>query len=358
MDLTALSITARKAIVLLALGIIAFIVIRIVVGVVVNFVKSLNPPSPPAATKIFGTLAPIKFDQPVTPSSKFTYTLETIDSQLPTLPSILEVYTTRQSPSLFQSVNQGKIRAKGFGFSAEPAQVSANIYQWQDPTQVGYTFTMDVVSGDFRLILDPTQRGELLTNRLNFDSTEAINRARTYLKNTQSFSPSFENGDSQLQFLNITPKGITKVNSAGQANSYRVDFFPSKINDKYPIMSQNPQSDLLNVTLLASSQFSREHVFELNYQQFEIDLDGSGTYDIKSAQLAWEELKNGSGIVVKNSKLGGSIAINSIYLGYFKESKTKYLKPVYVFEGTSSVDLINNDFTAILPAIAVENKAE
>ena len=109
--------------------------------------------------------------------------------------------------------------------------------------------------------------------------------------------------------------------------------------------------------MLANTK-GEESLFEINYSQFEIDLETKATYNIKDTTSVWEELQAGQGIVVRAPKPNSPIAINNLTLGYFWDSTSKYLKPIYIFEGTTSVDQLTPDFVAVLPAIAVENKAE
>jgi hypothetical protein len=357
MDLTSLSLSFRKAIVYVFVGLVALIILYIVFRLLLGFISNLRPEAPPEANRLFGTLTPIKFENPYTDSSKFTYSLETVDSQLPVSPVLFNVYQLKQPTTLFQGLEQAKRRANEFKFEEEPTSLSSSLYQFKDSDRAGYTFSLDVVSGNFRLILDPSSRPDLLTGRLNFDSNEAISKARNYLSGKNALPAAFTQGEARVQFLNITPRQTTSVTSPDQANAYRVDFYPASLDNTYRILSQRPDTSILNITLLANGK-TDDGVYEINYQQFEIDAENVGTYNIKDTSDAWAQLQSGQGVVLRVPKLNSQIAINAITFGYFLEQNSKHLKPIYIFEGTSSVDQITPDFLAVLPAIAVENEAE
>jgi hypothetical protein len=357
MDLTSLSATARKSLILAVFGIITLIIIWIAFNFLMGALRNLRPAEVPIASETFGTLPEINFPSGLPSSGQFTYTLETVDGALPSLEPLLKVYQLKTQPSLFQSLDEGKKTAKTFGFDQEPTALSANLYQWTDPKQVGYTFTLDVVTGSYQLKLNPTARPDLMGGQLRLDKTQALANARQYFKNQRSLTPTFEKSEGEVKFLNISGSRLTEVTSADQANSYRVDLFPNRLEDKYPIFGPDLNSSIVNATFLAPIQGSRETPLEVNYQPFDMDTENTATYYIKSSLVAWEEFQVGKAVVLKGPK-EGMISINNIYLGYFIESNSKYLKPVIIFEGSSSVNQTASDFVAVLPAITTENVAE
>lgn len=357
MDLTALSQTTRKAIILIGLGIIALIIIRIAFTVVVAIIHNITPQAPPTANQIFGSLPAIKFNQPTLSSSKFTFNLETVDSKPPKMPTVATVYQLRTPPTLFLSLDAAKKRAAQFGFNQEPTAQSSNIYQWIDSDLLGYTFTLDVVTGDFHLQSDSSQSTFLSGTKLKFDDTEAVNQARTYLKNHAALTPLFEKGETQVKFLSITKANTTEVSAPSSANAFRVDLFPVNIDEKYVVLNQTPTIGIISITMINEMDGGLQP-FEINYKQLEIDTESKGTYNIIPSDTAWSELNSGEGTVIKSPTGSGQISISNISLGYFVEEKSKYLKPVYIFEGVSGPDKNETDFTAVLPAIASQNKTQ
>lgn len=357
MDLTALSQAARKLIIFLAIGIVVWIIVLLVFNLTLRIIKNLTPAKPPAADQLFGSLKEIKFKQPTLSSAKFSYTLETVDSKPPTMPTIENVYRLLTPTAHFLSLDQAKNQAKVFGFNEEPQAVSKQLYQWVDTDLPGYTLTMDIIKGDVHLRADTAKIASQLSSSLHIDSTEAVSHARNYLKNRLPIPTLFDNGDTKVQFLNVTSTQIKRVSSADQANSFRVDIYPGKLADNSVILTQTPEESMLNVTLFTGKE-GGDFPLEINYQQFVVDTDSKATYDIKTSASAWQELLNGKGIVIKTPTQSGGIAIQSITLGYFFEEGSAYLQPIYIFEGVSSADTANTDFTAILPAIASPNKSQ
>lgn len=351
MNLTSLSTTVRKSIIIAIVAVIAFIIIRILFGLTLDYIRSLTPPPPPVANQLFGALATIQFSQPLIKSSNFNYSLETIDAKLPPSPVLMNVYQNLQAIPLFLGLDEAKKTARVFGFREEPLPVTDSRYQWADSENSGYTFVLDIVSGSFNLKLDPSKRPGLLTSRVRYDQSQAIERAKAYLRSHNSLNANFENGRQEVHFLNITPGKTTEASSADQANAFKVDLFPEDIDNKYPIITRDPDASPLNITLLAAGDRS-EVPYEINSRQFSLETEKVGTYPIKDSATAWEELKGGAGVVVRAPSNQNQIAIHEISFGYYLEENLRYLKPVYIFVGNSSVNQITPDFLGVVPAIA------
>ena len=77
-------------------------------------------------------------------------------------------------------------------------------------------------------------------------------------------------------------------------------------------------------------------------------LDESATYPIKTAEEAFEELKNGKGHIASHRGGDLNILIKKVYIGLYAEGRIqKYITPVIVFEG-------NNEFLGFVSAIKDE----
>ena len=81
---------------------------------------------------------------------------------------------------------------------------------------------------------------------------------------------------------------------------------------------------------------------------FEKSEDQKGIYPVKTGDQAWEELKNGKGMVVAGQKGVKNITIKKMSIEYLDPDVYQhYLQPVYVFIG-------DNDFVAYVTAVKEE----
>lgn len=350
MNLSALSEATRKAVIIIIVGIIAIILLRIGYILVAGLVTSLLPAKPTPPNNLFGTLHPIKFPTTLSSSKNYIFSLETVDAKLPTNPNLMKVYKVNQTPALFMSLTTAKQNAQNFGFRTEPTSLGDNKYQFKDINRPGYVLTSDIITGNTSLKIDPNFNPNLLANRLTIDTTAAQKYSWQFLTTHQLVPSVFAKGTAMVKFLKISAKNSIEVASADQANGYRVDIFPPNLDTDYQILTPNPDFSPLNVTFLAGQ--TGNDVYELNTFNFDLDTTKVGTYQIISVQTAWDNLNSGKATILHSPTSGKQINIQNITLGYFLEDNATYLKPVYIFSGTSSVDLLSPDFIAVLPAVA------
>ena len=80
-----------------------------------------------------------------------------------------------------------------------------------------------------------------------------------------------------------------------------------------------------------------------------IETSTFATYPTKTAETAFDDLKQGKGVVVVEPDKP-KVSITSVYLGYYlAENYNPYLQPIFVFEGPNFVayaDAINEQFKA------------
>jgi hypothetical protein len=103
-----------------------------------------------------------------------------------------------------------------------------------------------------------------------------------------------------------------------------------------------------NVWFIVSGR-SRQ-IISAQYRFFPIEREGSATYPIKTAEAAFEELKEGIGFITNpESTSGGSVIIRKVYLSYYDAGQySEYYQPVIVFEG-------DNNFYGFVPAVIDEH---
>jgi hypothetical protein len=88
-----------------------------------------------------------------------------------------------------------------------------------------------------------------------------------------------------------------------------------------------------------------KQILAAEYHYYPVEETKSGTYPTKTADTAWEELKDGKGYVVNLGDNSEKVAIRKVYLAYYDAGQyVSHYQPVVVFEG-------DNNFFAYVPAV-------
>src|SRR5579872_2447047 len=130
-NLSSVSDLTRKVLEIAAaivLGIILLVVL-FRVGVVVK--EIISPTPPPAPTVAFGKVPNLTF--PLTAgNTNYSYTVNTLTGQLPTLPDRITVYKLAQPVPDLLGLNKAKNIATTAKFLGEPSAVSDTVYKWNN----------------------------------------------------------------------------------------------------------------------------------------------------------------------------------------------------------------------------------
>lgn len=320
------------------LAVVVFVIFGIFKGG--QFLKStFFPDPPPPAEKKFGLLPEITF--PEENSQEYSYSIETISGFLPTFQPTISVYKLKQNEPTITALPDARIKAASAGFTDNETAISSSEYEWTNPG-LGTSLLYGIYSANFEvkpnfsdsLTLFPT---DTLTND---DITRTITSFTTSLgANTEDID--FEK--SKLSYFTKTPDGISSVNNASLATLTKVNLFQKPVNE-VPIYYPSPNESILYFTLGLTGG-PQPVVLEASYNHFTPNLTESSTYDLKTAQEAYDDLKKGKGFVVAPTE-SKSVGITDIQIGYYLDNsqQQEYLQPIIVFSGT-------NDFKAYVSAV-------
>ena len=115
--------------------------------------------------------------------------------------------------------------------------------------------------------------------------------------------------------------------------------------DQKSIFTSDFNKALVNATISKSAS-DLENYYALEFTNYPIDTSTFATYSIKTAEVAYNDLKSGKGVLILQP-IKPQVSISSVYLGYYlPDNYTPYLQPIYVFEG--------QNFVAYVPAITDE----
>lgn len=339
-SLTQVAISTRK-IVRYGIYLIIFLIVgRIVLGSALGLIQKLFPSPPPAPTVAFGKLTklpfPTKNDIPA-----LTYTVETAEGSLPTLPIQAKVYFMPPVRTDLLSLNNAKQTAISLGFPLSSKQLSESLYQFTNADSSS-TLEMNIVTGNFSLGYN-----------LNSDSTPlsfrpptadvAATEAKSFLS-TANLLPDDLTGPVTQEYLRLQNKQLINAISLSEANFIKINFF-RKDYDKLPAVTANPNQ--ANVWFVVSGNQDRgKQIIGAQYYYFGIDETQAATYPIKTAGQALKDLQAGKGYVANlGQNTLGKVTIRRVYLAYYDSGTSmQFYQPVIVFEG-------DNGFVAYVPAV-------
>lgn len=345
LTLTQASISARKFIRYFIYTIIAVIILRFVWIGVVNIYLKVFPPKLPPPTVAFGKLPPIPFPEREIAQIKFT--LETVDGNLPPLGEQTKVYYMPKVASNLLSLDYAKEVAQDLGYDyANPEQINEAIYKFKNPNTPS-TLEYDIVNNSFSLsydlILDPSPlTGKLVSNESAFSSVIS------FLKSASLLAPDLSQDNATFQYLKAREGKLVDAISLSDSNLIRVNLNRKTYND-LPVVSRT--SKWSNVWFLVSGIRERgRSIISGEYHYFPVDETQFATYPIKPVSEAWNDLISNKYYPAYLSQIadGDEIKIRNVYLAYYDAGiYTKFMQPVYVFEG-------DKEFSGYVPAVTNE----
>lgn len=333
---------------ILAGGAIAVVAIVLVAGGlrVGRQIKEYFLPTPlPPPTVQFDKLPSLKFPDNATnpPVGGFTYRLNTLSGQLPTLPTQTLVYKiVKPEPSLL-ALQKAQEKVAKIGFNSSPIRIQNALYQWANQDTPPKKLLLDITSFNFSLSSDFVSDQDIPSAKNLPDENGAIETAKNFFSNI-SFPDDIDTQKTKTTLLKIASGKLTDATSLSTTQVIRVDFFQKDV-DKLPLYYPNPQNSIMYALIAAGS--SQPQIVEAKFFHHNIS-EVSSTYPIKTAEEAFSELKNKKAYIASYFGSDANIAIKDVSLGYYlSDEEQNYLLPIIVFEG-------NNGFFAYVEALRDE----
>lgn len=347
-SLTDISIVARRVIRYGVYILILILVVRFAARVTSAIYQKFFPPKPPPPNVAFGKLPELPFPEGRS-SKNLTYTLETVEGKLPTFPNQIEVYSMPASQPNIKVVDEAKKKAQALGFTREGRvllETIPNVYVF-DKEGLPSNLTMNIVTSVFSISYN-IEEDPLVLRGLPPSQEEATLQAQGLLSGAGLSPEDLRSGPVRHEFLNVEGGQFVKAISQSEADLTKVNLFRKGLGADANIPSVTPDMPEANVWFIISGGRGRELV-AAEYHYFPIDVTKFGTYPVKTAEQAWEELKASGGYVTnRGGATGDNIIIRKVYLSYYDAGQyTPYYQPVVVFEG-------DNDFYAFVPAVTEE----
>jgi hypothetical protein len=324
----------------IALGaiIILFIVLKFLL-----FIKELVLPSaPPPPTVTFGKLPKPYFPDGI--KKDFTYEVDTISGNLPSLSLSEKVYKMEQNGPDILAVEKASKKVSTLGFNSKPQQISDFVYKWTNSSPPEQNIILNIKLSEFNLSSSYLKYEGSMKNKNFTDKSEPINAATGFLKTLGLYPEDIDEDKTKVEFLTLDGGAINPTTRIINSNIANVYFF-QKSQDDLPIVYPQGSNSSMKLTIGSGTLMGK--VLDANFSHQNI-LDESATYPIKTAQEALEDLKNGKGYVAAQSGDDTKVLIKNVYTALYSEGRLQeYLTPVIVFEG-------NNGFLAYVPAIKDE----
>lgn len=268
----------------------------------------------------FGLLLPLKFPLSVD-SSSFTYSIDTVDGNLPAFERLIKVYVIPPPFASFLSPDRAIKLAQSLNLIPIPQIMSETEHKF---TNTDSTLLVNLDSGNFHY---------------SRTSTPSAN-----LTKDQNLETDFKKFLEKLGLINDSLKS-GRVRAENQKDYTQISIWPGDVDGKR-IYTSSDKIALVNAAINGSLD-DLSSFLAVNFTFWPIDTTSSATYPLKSAYDALEDLKSGSGIIIQapdNSR----VSLTNVYLGYYESIEySPYLQPIIVFEG--------QNFLAYVPAIAKDN---
>ncbi len=322
----------RKALLALGIGIVLYLVLRMLFIAAVNYYRAMNPPPPPPPTVGFGRLPSLSFPDQSDGVWPEKYTLETPRSRLPQFGDRAKVFMMDfPAPSLLADDRARTIAAK-YGYTTQPEMLDANNYRWIKYQPIEYIFEVNLINYNFTLRSDYQTRPELVAARSLPEKHDAVQAVKNYLRRSDALFEDVATASGEVSYVRVLAGELMPAVSLSDANFVQVDLNRVPVDGELQMYSPEGGVGIVSALITGALEGDNRIVQLHNYQQ-KVLYELVHTYPLKPINQAWNELQSGLGYVASGRGLDEAV-IRDIRLGYFDSfDDQEYLQPIYVFSG-------------------------
>ena len=324
------------------LGILFMLFILFKLGVFIKDTFYPTPPPPP--TVGYDILNPIEF--PDQEEKNFVYTLNTVTGKFPDFSDRAKIFKIAKAEPDLLALRKAKDKMYEAGFFQNPILIGQNVYKWTSDKPFSKAISYNILTLDFNLTSSFLSNENAASGKsFPLEETTITDVASSFFSNLNSFPEEEINLDRTIvNLFSIKNSVLIPATSISNAQAARVYFFQSNEDEK-PIFYSNPKTSPIN-TLITGGD-NQPQISEASYFYQKITNE-SETYPIKTAEQAFEELKEGRGYIASYPQNLTEISIKDVYVGYYiGDKKQNYLMPIIIFEG-------DNGFFAYVSAVTDE----
>lgn len=320
-----------------------FIVGLFILITIINIIKSLNPPPPPAPTVSFGKLSPISFPQNIT-TKKIQYSVDTLSGNFPDFGNQAKVYKIQVNQPTLNALDNAILLVSKMGYTGTPIKVSDTDYQWTNTDDLPKTLLMNIFTNNFAIASAYQSNPDVLQSNNLPDQNGAISLVNSYLQNSSLMPTDIDSNKTKATLLTLANGQLSAATSFSNTQIVEVDLFQNDVNG-LPVFYPQPTHSTISFFVGGGGVNPQIVLANFNHQTVASD---NATYPIYTSQQAFDMLKNGQAYIASYDGTSTSIVIHNIVLGYYMSDVTQqYLQPIIVLEG-------DNGFFAYVPAIKSE----
>lgn len=325
----------------------ALFIIYIGISGIGFFRKVFFPTPPPPFEMKFGRLPALSYS--ITGPVPTEYTINTVSGLLPSIGTDrLMVYKTIKFQPNLLALQTVRRKMNAIGFSSPETAISDVEYKWSNGAK---TISYNILTNNFDLASNYIENASAIPlGGMPLNPTDYFNQVGDFLENKLSLDISDLNIQSSLlTYYSIANGSLVKVEKSTDAQVARVDVFQNSIPVASPFYFTEKSTGLTDTDIIkemriyypipnsstmyfvfAPGSDNNASLVEARYYHQYIDLASKTTYPVKTTAQAFEDLKNGRGIITNNSQ-NTIINITSVSLGYFLEPNQDYVYPIYIF---------------------------
>lgn len=272
-------------------------------------------------TARYGILPLPAFSSSTVSTSNYSYSVDTVDGNLPSFGKLVKVFIIPPSFATLLSPQKSKELAEKLNLIPIPETVSDNISKFSN--------------------LDSEMTIQLDTGNFVYQKQATVSASPITVDSQSQLILDFKNFLSGLGYLKDELKeGTTKITHL-KTDRIQLSIWPAQIEGK-TIYTASSEKALINAIILGSAKEIGNYV-SINYNFWPVDTSTFETYPLKTSTEALDDLKSGKGTIIK-IPTKSQVSIIGVNLGYYESSDyVRFLQPIYVFEGP--------DFQAYVPAI-------
>jgi len=341
MTLTELSYYSRKALPFVAIFCVVFLILFYIVKLLFIYLGSQNTVSDYTNT-VFGPLKIPELKE-ASPSSGFNFTLDTVEGEPVTATNTAQIFLLPPSAARFGYRDKIYLMANTFGFDTSVIK-----HKLVDKTATfidnQQSLDIDISNFNFSYAYKYQGKSDLFANATVPAEDVAQNIATDFLKSVNRYPDELAKGKLNTIYLHYDPQADSLVvtKRPQEANIVEIDLYRPDVDavpQPLPIVSPKYfKSQNYVIMVFHGKDFK---ILKAQVRFFEKSDEQVGIYPLKTGNSAWDQLKNGEGLVILTPVKQGNITIKKMFLGYLDPDVYQdYLQPVYVFLGDSFVSYV------------------
>lgn len=374
MTLTEAIFWTKRAGIIAAVAILAFIPLRLLI-MIIKTSDLTTGRDLPYASQAYGTLPDISLTGlSLAEQASPTFQLETAAGEFPEIPAVVNIYKTPRKEQALNTLDKAKELAEEYEFKTEPTRIpSSSKYVWQD--SAGRTLTYDLSTQNFSLKTD-YRKDRYEREGIVPDIDTAEESAIDHLMGLDLLDDSYLNGNASSVYLKLSSDGeYLLADSQSEADFVRVDFFRYNqivrlTEDELELLLAYQEDDIdlepeevpePTYTLVRTQDIITSNIYiimrgtqlgkvgdiyEVGYSFWDIDEKETETYYTRTPAEAWDDVKSGKAFLRQLVEKDGEpyksydpidvsqFLIYDISLVFLEtETYQEYLQPVYMLRG-------------------------